>query len=389
MAATTRLRVGFCRPSLGSEELEAVGEVLSSGWLTTGAKASELEAEVAALVGCRHAVAVSSGTAALHLALEAAGVSSGDEVVVPSMTFAATAAVVHHVGARPIFVDTERETLTLDPEDFARKVGNSTRAVIPVHYAGHPCDMDAIRHIAGQADIRVIEDAAHALPSRYRSRSIGSIGDATAFSFYATKNLTTGEGGMLCTDHERWATQARMMSLHGIGRRTWEREGDDDAWAYEVEAPGYKYNLPDLLATIGVVQIRKLHAMQERRRALVSRYLEAFAGLEPLECPVARPEVDHAWHLFVARLRLECLTISRDRFIKELKERGIGVGVHFIPLHVHRYYRDTYGYQATDFPVAWEEYQRILSLPLYPSMSDQDSAAVVEAVWDVSSRFKR
>lgn len=381
--------IPFHRPSFGPEELEQLRETLESGWVTTGAKTRQLEQDFATLVGCRHAVAVASCTAAMHLALEAVGVGEGDEVIVPTMTFAATAAVAEHLRARPVLVDCMAETLTIDPLAVKQALTPRTRAVIPVHYAGHPCEMAAVMDLAGAAGLRVIEDAAHAVPARYQGRPIGSIGDLTAYSFYATKNVTTGEGGMLCTDQEAWAERARLMSLHGMSRDGWKRYTADGSWAYEILAPGFKYNFPDLLAAIGLAQLRKLPAFQARRRQIVSRYTAAFADLDALDCPVERPEVEHAWHLYVLRLRLERLRFSRDQFIDELKARGVATSVHFIPLHLHAYYRQKYGYRAQDFPVAYHEYQRIVSLPLYPGLSDTEVQRVIDAVHDVIARFAK
>lgn len=381
--------IAFHRPSLDAREVEAVREVLASGWLTTGPRVREFEREIAALVGSGHAVAVNSCTAALHLALEAVGVAAGDEVIVPTMTFAATGEIVHYLGARPVLVDSVPDTLNMDPDDFARRITPSTRAVIPVHYAGHPCDMDAIVEIARRAGVRVVEDAAHALPARYRGRMIGSIGDLTAFSFYATKNLATGEGGMLCTDNDEWEQRARLMSLHGLSRDAWRRYASDGSWDYAIMAPGFKYNLSDVLAAVGSVQLQKLAGFQERRRAIVARYQAAFGDLDAVECPAERPEVEHAWHLYVLRLRLERLDIDRNGAIEELRRLGIQTSVHFIPLHMHPYYREAWGFGPEDFPVAFAASQRIISLPLYPAMDDEAVERVIGAVREVVLGHRR
>ncbi len=390
-------------PSFDETEFREIREALESGWITTGPKVRQLEKEIAGLVGARHAVAVSSCTAAMHLALEAAGIRRGDEVIVPTLTFASTANVVVHLGARPILADCLPDTLTLDPAAVERALESPhVRAMIPVHYAGHPCEMDTLLELAGARGLAVIEDAAHALPARYRGRFIGAspvdgapapYGErppspahesaAVCFSFYATKNLTTGEGGMICTGREDLAERARIMCLHGISKDAWKRYSAEGSWYYEIQAPGYKYNLPDLLAAVGLAQIRKLSAFQERRRSIVARYTAAFGGLDALECPVAHAHVEHAWHLYVLRLRLDRLTISRDQFIQELRARGIGTSVHFIPLHLHPYYRETYGYRPEDFPVAYDAYRRMISLPLHPRMTDADVDRVVRAVTEV------
>jgi len=380
-------------PVFDEAELEEIKEVLASGWITTGPKSKQLEKELASFVGAKHAVAVSSCTAAMHLALEAMGVRQGDEVIVPSMTFAATGNVVEHLGARPVLVDVLRDTLTLDPEAVERaRPGAKTRAMIPVHYAGHPCEMKPLLELATRYRLQVVEDAAHALPASHDGRRIGSPlppgapVSAACFSFYATKNLTTGEGGMVCTEDDALAERVRIMCLHGISKDAWKRYAADGSWYYEVLAPGFKYNLPDLLAAVGLAQLRKLNGFQERRRAIVARYNAAFAALDMLECPVERPNVEHAWHLYVLRVRPERLKISRDQFIQELRQRGIGTSVHFIPLHVHPYYRDAYGYKPEDLPVAWDAYRRMVSLPLFPGMTDADVDRVVDAVTQVAQK---
>lgn len=401
----TRRFIPFAAPDLGESELAALREVLDSGWLTTGPKVQTLEREFAAFVGARYAVAVNSCTAAMHLALEAIGIRPDDEVIVPTMTFAATAGVVEHMGARPVLVDCLPDTLTIDPQAVERAITPRTRAIMPVHYAGHPCDMDALRAIAKKYHLFLVEDAAHALPAKYKGQMIGQSlaserdrqteevsADAdqppsiVCFSFYATKNLTTGEGGMLCTDSATWAERARMMSLHGITRDAWRRYAAEGSWYYEILAPGFKYNLPDLLAAVGLAQLKKLPRAQKRRREIVARYQAAFGQLDTVECPVERSEVEHAWHLYVLRLRLERLKISRNAFIEALRERGIGTSVHFIPLHVHPYYRERYGYRPEDFPIALDAYRRIISLPLYPAMSDEDVERVIDAVMDVARK---
>ncbi len=380
-------------PVFDEQELEEIKEVLASGWITTGPKARQLEQEIAAFVGAKHAVAVSSCTAAMHLALEAVGVREGDEVIVPTMTFAATGNVVVHLGARPVLVDVLPDTLTVDPDAIARLgPGPRTRAIIPVHYAGHACEMAALLDLAKRRGLHVIEDAAHALPAAHDGRRIGAplpaglAASAVCFSFYATKNLTTGEGGMICTEDDALAERVRVMSLHGISKDAWKRYAADGSWYYEVLSPGFKYNLPDLLAAVGLAQLRKLPAFQERRRAIVRRYSAAFAPLDMLECPVERAGVDHAWHLYVLRLRTDRLKISREQFVSELRARGIGTSVHFIPLHVHPFYRDTYGYKPEDLPVAWDAYRRMASLPLYPGMTDADVDRVVDAVTEIALR---
>jgi perosamine synthetase len=385
MAAPTSVapRVPFLPfhvPSIGDEEIAAVVETLRSGWLTTGAKTRQFESEFARYLGVAHAVALNSGTAALHLALEAVGVGEGDEVVVPTMTFAATAEVVAYLKATPVLVDSEPDTLNMDVAAFARAITPRTRAVIPVHFGGQPCEMEPIVEIARRHSIAVVEDAAHSLPASYRGRTVGTIGDVTCFSFYATKTLTTGEGGMATTRRAELADRMRMMSLHGISRDAWKRYTAEGSWRYEILDAGYKYNLTDVAAALGLVQLAKCDRMREARRRIASQYDAAFAGVPGLRVPVCRPDREHAWHLYVVRIDRSSARVSRDRFIERLKQAGIGTSVHFIPLHLHPYYRNRDGCRPEDLPVATSAFEEIVSLPIYPRMSDTDLADVVAAV---------
>ena len=374
--------LSFSPPLIGEEEIAEVVDTLRSDWITTGPKAAQFEAEFAAAVSAPAAVAVNSCTAALHTALLASGIGPGDEVITTPLTFAATVNVVEHVGARPVLVDVERDTLTINPALIEAAITGRTRAIVPVHYAGHPADLDPIHGLARARRLLVLEDAAHAIPAAYRGRKIGSGANPVAFSFYATKNLTTAEGGMLTGEHG-FLERARLLSLHGLSRDAWKRYDKGGSWRYEVLAPGFKYNMTDIQAALGLWQLRKLPAFQERRRQVARRYTEAFQGDEAFELPVERPSVEHAWHLYVLRLRPGVLRIGRDRFIEELATRYIGTSVHFTPIHLHPYYRDKYGYNATSFPVAYDNFQRMLSLPLNPRLSDQDVADVIDAVRDV------
>ena len=380
--------LSFSPPLIGEEEIAEVVDTLRSDWITTGPKAAQFEAEFAAAVSAPAAVSVNSCTAALHTALLASGIGPGDEVITTPLTFAATVNVVEHVGARPVLVDVERDTLTINPALIEAAITGRTRAIIPVHYAGHPADLDPIHGLARARRLLVLEDAAHAIPAAYRGRKIGSGANPVAFSFYATKNLTTAEGGMLTGGHG-FLERARLLSLHGLSRDAWKRYDKGGSWRYEVLAPGFKYNMTDIQAALGLWQLRKLPAFQERRRQVVRRYTEAFQGDEALELPVERPNVEHAWHLYVLRLRPGVLRIGRDRFIEELATCNIGTSVHFTPIHLHPYYRDKYGYQATAFPVAYDSFQRMLSLPLNPRLSDQDVTDVIDAVRDVVRRHRR
>ncbi|WP_447979342.1 DegT/DnrJ/EryC1/StrS family aminotransferase [Candidatus Nitrospira bockiana] len=370
----------FHVPDIGPEEVESVLATLQSGWLTTGAKVKEFEDAFAAMIGVRHAVAVNSCTAALHLALDAVGLQEGDEVLVPAMTFAATAEVVTYFKAKPVLIDVVPGTLTLDPHAIERAVTPRTKAIIPVHFAGHPCAMDRILDVARAYNLWVIEDAAHALPARFRGKMVGTIGDLTCFSFYATKNVTTGEGGMVTTDNPGWAARMRMMSLHGLSRDAWNRYTAQGAWAYDILHAGFKYNLTDLAAAVGVPQLRKCEAFWKARERYAAIYREGLSDLPEVRLPQTDDDVQHAWHLYVIQLELDRLRIGRDAFIDRLKQEGIGCSVHFIPLHLHSYYRIAWGYRPTDCPVATRVFERIISLPIYPRMTEHDVDRVVSVV---------
>lgn len=370
----------FALPDYGEAEQLAVRDVLASGWITTGPKTKAFEAAFANAVNAKHAIAVNSCTAALHLALEAAGVRAGDEVITTPYTFAASAEVIRYFGATPVFVDVDRRTFNIDPALVRDAITEKTKAIIPVHIAGLPCDLDALRAL----NIPIIEDAAHAFPSTYDGRTIGSIGDFTCFSFYATKTIATGEGGMLCTDDDAHAERARIMSLHGISRDAWKRYTAEGSWAYDVIAPGFKYNLTDIASALGLVQLERAEAMRARREEIAKRYDEAFAG-ELFELP--QRANGHAWHLYMLRMQLDRWRIDRAAFIAELKARNIGTSVHFIPLHVQPYYRDLYGFTPESFPIAYGEYLREVSLPIYSKMTDEDVESVIDAIRDVARAF--
>lgn len=378
----------FSPPLLGDEEIAEVTDTLRSGWITTGPKTKRFEEEFARYLGAPAALALSSCTAGLHVALVALGIGPGDEVITTPLTFAASVNVIEHVGARPVLVDVRPDTLQIDPEKVEAALTPRTKVLLPVHYTGHPVELDALRSLAEERGLVILEDAAHALPAKYKGRLIGSGSNPVAFSFYATKNLTTAEGGML-TGSPEFIEKARILSLHGMSKDAWKRYDKAGSWYYEVVAPGFKYNMTDIQASIGLWQLRKLEAFQRRRREIVRAYNEAFRSVEALEIPVERPEVEHAWHLYVLRLRLDALRIGRDQFIEELKARNIGTSVHFIPIHLHPYYRDKYGYKPQDFPVTYSNYLRMLSLPLNPRLTDQDVADVIEAVLDVVKTYRR
>jgi dTDP-4-amino-4,6-dideoxygalactose transaminase len=372
----------FAPHALGDEEITEVVQTLRSPWITTGPKTRRFESEFATYVGAPAAAALSSCTAALHVALVALGIRPGDEVITSTLTFAATANVVEHVGARPVLVDVRPDTLTLAAAAVAAAITPRTRAIIPVHYAGHPADLNELEELAQRHGLAIVEDSAHALPARYYGRPIGGGPHLTAFSFYATKNLTTAEGGML-TGPAELIEQARILGLHGMSRDAWRRYEKHGTWRYDVLVPGFKYNMTDIQASLGLWQLRKLQLFHQRRREVAARYREAFGAVDALEVPVELPHVEHAWHLFVLRLRPGVLRIDRDAFIAELTERNIGTSVHFIPVHTHPYYHRKYGYTPDAFPVAYGNFQRMLSLPLHPRLTDQDVDDVIGAVLDV------
>jgi dTDP-4-amino-4,6-dideoxygalactose transaminase len=384
--------VHFARPSIGEEEIDAVTECMRSGWLTTGERALRFEDSFARYIGVRHAIAVNSATAGLHLSLEAVGVGPGDVVVTTPYTFTATAEVVAYLGADVVFADIDEKTLNLDMERVAEVLSRSkpVKAVVPVHFAGQSCDLAVLKTLEERYGFSIVEDAAHALPTTFQGARIGTIGRATVFSFYATKTLATGEGGMVTTEDEDIARRMRIMRLHGIDRDVFHRyTSEKPSWYYEVVAPGYKYNLTDIAAAIGIEQLKKVEQFQHRRRCIADRYNEAFRDM-PLQLPVeANPADKHAWHLYVIQLQLEKLQVSRNAFIELLAKRGVGASVHFIPLHLQPYWRAKYSLSRESFPVATRAYERVVSLPIYPSMDDEAVEKVIDAVTDIVTSHSR
>jgi perosamine synthetase len=382
--------IPFHRPSLGDEELAAVREVLESGWITTGPATLKFESEFSRYVGAQHAIALNSGTAALQLAADLIGLQPGDEVLVPTLTFTATAEVVTYFGARPVLCDSLPGAFNIDVADASRRITSKTKAIIPVHFAGEPCDLDAIHAMAAHNGLHVVEDAAHALPASYRGKRIGTYSALTAFSFYATKNITTGEGGMLVTDRDDYAEKARCMRMHGISSAAWKRYAREGSWFYEVLYAGFKLNLPDILSAIGLAQLQKSDPFLRRREEIVRRYCERLSKIEELELPPSGAlDCEHSWHLFVLRLRSGSLQIGRNDFFEELKNLGVGTAVHFIPLHLHPYYAQTYGYKRGDFPQAEDAFARCLSLPLYPALSDEHVERIIRTVESVVTTHRR
>ena len=378
----------FSPPLIGEEEIDEVVKTLREGWITTGPRTQRFEAEFGQRIGAPAALAVNSATSAMHVALAVLGIGEGDEVITTPMTFVSTVHVIEHQRARPVLVDVEADTLNIDPARLEAAITPKTKAIMPVHLYGHPADMDPIYDIAQRHGLAVIEDAAHALPARYRGRMIGApksgfdFPNLVAFSFYATKNLTTGEGGML-TGPVELIDEARTWSLHGMSRDAFKRYTSEGSWRYDVVTPGFKYNMPDIQAAIGLHQLERLDAMQRRRRAIVAQYDEALGQLQEIERPVEREGVESAWHIYLLRLNPDRLRIDRAAFVDELRKLNIGTSVHFIPVHEHTYYRERYGFKPEDFPVAHAQFERMLSLPLSPAHSDQDVADVIDAVTEV------
>ncbi len=375
------MKIPFHRAYITEAEINGVVEAVRSGWLTMGPRTLEFERRFRDHV-CRdtdhprerwHAVSFNSATAALHLSLKAISLRAGDEVILPTNTFIATAEVVTYFGAVPVLCDIEEDTHNLDANRLEELVTDRTRAVMPVHFGGQPCDLDEIMTIAARRGIRVVEDAAHALPSTYKGRMIGTIGDITCFSFYATKTLATGEGGMAVTLREEYAQKMRINRLHGISRDAWDRYTLAGSWYYEVVDNGNKYNMTDLNAALGIAQLEKLDWMNEQRGRIARRYTEAFAGTS-IAAPVLRPDRTSSWHLYVIK------TDRRNEAVERLREAGVGTSVHFIPVHKHPYYRTTYGYRDDAYPVANRVFERSLSLPIYPGLTDSEVDRVIELV---------
>jgi len=366
------------RPDISEDDIAEVVDTLRSGWLVYGGKTQRFEAEFRKLAGAEHAVAVSSCTAGMHLALLAAGVGPGDEVITSPLTFPATANVIVHAGATPVLADICADDLNIDPAEIERRVTPRTKAIMPVHYAGQPCRMDEILAIARRHGLLVIEDAATAAGAYYRGRPIGSLGDATVFSFYAIKNMTTGEGGIVTTDDAALAEKVASLRNHGLDSNAWNRYAKEGQPFYTVTEPGFKYPFTDLQASLGLGQLRRLREFNEKRTRLAALYEKLFARVPEVETPTVRPEVESNWHLYVVRLREA--GISRDAFIAALRERGIGTAVHYLPVHYHPYYRERFGFGKGDYPVTEREFERLVSLPLFPLMSEADVERVVGAV---------
>jgi perosamine synthetase len=376
----------YGRQSIGEDDIQAVTDVLRSDWLTTGPKVAEFEEAFATWVGAKHAVSFSSATAALHGAAFAAGLKPGEEAITTPLTFAATANCVLYQGATPVFADVSADTLNLDPQKVAAQITARTRAILPVDYAGHPAELDAILDLAARHGLTVIEDAAHALGAEYRQRRTGSIAHMTVFSFHPVKHLATGEGGMVTTDRADYAEALRRFRNHGISSDARQRQSDGQ-WYYEMVSLGYNYRLTDIACALGLSQLKKLDANLSRRREIAARYSNAFSSLPEITPPAVRADANPAWHLYPIRLNLENLTADRRQVFRALRAENIGVNVHYIPVHRHPYYRDRFGYRGGEYPIAENAYERLISLPMFHGMSDQDVEDVITAIKKITAAF--
>lgn len=370
----------FGSPLIEQPEIEEVVASMKSGWLGTGPKVHKFEEMFKEYKESKYAMAVNSCTAALHLSLLAIGIKPGDEVIVPTMTFTSTASVVIHAGGIPVFADCKKDTMNIDPEDIERKITPKTKAIIPVHFAGRACEMDAIMEIAERHNLRVIEDCAHAIETEYHGKKAGTFGDLGCFSFYVTKNIVTGEGGMAITDNEEYASTIKMMALHGMSKDAWKRFGDSGYKHYQVLYAGYKYNMMDLQAAIGIHQLPRVDHQWNRRQEIWNMYNEAFKDLPVFTPAPVESDTKHAYHLYTLLLDIDNLNITRDEFLDEMTKRKIGVGVHYIALHLHPFYQNAFGYKTGDFPNAEWISERTVSIPLSAKLTDEDVEDVIEAV---------
>lgn len=383
--------IPFALPLTGEAEIQEVVDTIRSGWLTTGPKTKQFESDFSDFVGAKYALAVNSATAGLHLGLEALGVGPGDKVITTVHTFTATAEVIRYLGADPIFVDIEGDSFNIDCDaiEEALEKNPEVKVILPVHYAGQAANMTRIMALAKQYNVKVMEDAAHAIPTTHNGQLIGTFGDITVYSFYANKTITTGEGGMVVTNNDEYAKRISCMRLHGISKDVFDRfTSTKPSWHYQVVAPGFKYNMTDIAASIGIHQLKKAWSLQERRKAIAYKYNDAFSDL-PVVTPLIINEDDvHSWHLYVLQLNIDELNISRDKFIEILAEKGIGTSVHYIPLHFHPYWQETYNLSEKDFPKSSKAFTRIVSLPNYPKMTDDQVDKVISVVKSVLQDYK-
>lgn len=382
------MKIPFHKAYLGSEEADAAAEVIRSGWLTMGEKTFRFEKDFSAYTGAENSIAVNSCTAALHLALKAIGIQPGDEVIIPAMTFIATWEVITYFGARPVLADIDPGSFLINPAEIEKKITSRTRAIIPVHYGGESCDMDAVMEIARRHYVHVIEDAAHALPTLYKGKMVGTISDITCFSFYATKTITTGEGGMITTASSEWADRIRRLRLHGITKDAWNRYSEKGTWQYDVSEAGYKYNMTDIASAIGIEQLKKSDLMNKMRHEIADKYNNAFKNSELLDTWCVRDDQECAWHLYPVLVNTDAVKISRDEFIEKLKEAGIGTSVHYIPMYRFSCFNES-GYTPAGFPGCEHMFSRQVSLPIYPGMTTEETGYVIGTVLSILEGNRR
>jgi dTDP-4-amino-4,6-dideoxygalactose transaminase len=388
--------IPYCMHTIENDEIQEVVDTLKSNWLTSGHKTIDFENQFANYIGSKYAIAVSSCTAALHLALSVCGIKDGDEVITTPLTFAATTEVIEYQNAKPIFVDVDPSSFNINVDLIEEKISSRTRAILPVHYGGIPCDLNTIYQIANRHDLFVIEDAAHAVGTVYQNRKVGSFGNPTAFSFYPTKNITTAEGGVITTNDEAMADKMKILSLHGISKDAWKRYTSQGQWYYEIHELGYKYNFTDIQAALGLHQLKKLDQFNSVRERYARLYFEEFCLIPAIQMPDwyhlyfdkdRFPGIKNSWHLFVIQLEEKRLTIDRSQFIEELKARGVGSSVHFIPLHLQPYYAKKYGFKRGDFKATETIYDKIVSLPLYPKMTEEQLYYIIDTIKDIVRLF--
>lgn len=382
------MNVPFHKPYITEDEISAAADMMRAGWLTAGVTTASFEEEFRKYVGCGNAVSANSATAGMHLSLSSIGLREHDEVLMPAMTFTATAEVVRYFNAWPVLVDIEPDTHLMDAGKIEEKITARTRAIMPVHFAGQPCDMDEIMDIARRHGLEVVEDAAHCLPSWYKGRPVGALGGDACFSFYATKTITTGEGGMVCTDSGERAKRMRVLRLHGIDRDAWQRHNSQRFWQYDVVEAGFKYNTTDIAAAIGIEQLKKAEKIWHMRKRVAERYTAAFSGQDGLVPYTVKPDRVTSWYLYPLDLGLDALTITRDRFIEEMRARGVGTSVHFIPLYEFSYYKRI-GYTGEGLDNCRHVFERTMSLPIFPAMTDAEIDYVIENVLDLAKKNKR
>lgn len=384
--------IPYALPLTGEEEINEVVDTIKSGWLTTGPKTKQFESDFSKFVGAKFALAVNSATAGLHLGLEALGVGPGDKVITTVHTFTATAEVIRYLGADPVFVDIEGDSFNIDCDAIEQALEDNpeVKVILPVHYAGQAANMTRIMALAKRYNVKVMEDAAHALPTTHNGQMIGTIADITVYSFYANKTITTGEGGMIVTNNEDYVKRISCMRLHGISKDVFDRfTSTKPSWHYQVVAPGFKYNMTDIAASMGIHQLKKAYVLQNRRQTIAEKYNSAFSGL-PVKIPlISNPTDTHSWHLYVLQLDIEELAIDRDEFISMMAEKGVGTSVHYIPLHMHPYWQENYNLTESDFPRSSSTYYRIVSLPNYPKMTDEQVDRVIKTVREIILEHKK